>query len=61
MNTVLMVIRTLLIAALTFALGFFMGREHLRLEKPNDPKIIFQQGQDVIRIELTHVVNGDDT
>jgi hypothetical protein len=56
-----MVIRTLLIAALTFALGFFMGREHLRLEKPNDPKIIFQQGQDVIRIELTHVVNGDDT
>jgi hypothetical protein len=40
-NTVLIVIRTFLIAALTFALGFFMGREHLRLEKPVEPKIIF--------------------
>ena len=52
MNTALVALRTLLIAALALALGFFLGREHLRLEKPNEPKIIFQKGQDIIRIYL---------
>ena len=52
MNTALIALRTLLIAALALALGFFLGREHLRLEKPNEPKIIFQKGQDTIRIYL---------
>ena len=52
MNTALVALRTLLIAALALALGFFIGREHLRLENPNEPKIIFQKGQDIIRIYL---------